>query len=110
MELQVPVRLLTGQFHGFDRVQLSFSGVQPAGHQKVHFLAPQDRADRQVVEFRVDAVLDDDHVLRDEGLELLFDRPADADADVGVVHQFVDAFRPEQLAVVVLPEEVPEMA
>ena len=110
VEPQVPVRLLPGQFHSLDGVQLSLAGVQSSGHQQVHRLALQDRAQRQVVELGVDAVLDDDHLLRDEGLELLLDRPADADADIGVVHELVDAFRPQEFPMVVLPEEVPEMA
>ena len=74
------------------------------------FPALQDRTDRQVVELRVDAVLDDDDVFRDEWLELFFDGLADADADVRVIHQLVDAFRPQEFAVVVLPQKVPEMA
>ncbi len=110
MELQVPVSLLSGEFHGLDRVELSLARVEASGHQQVDFLPLQDRTDRQVVEFRVDAVLNDDDVLRDERLELLFDGLADADADVRVIHQLVDPFRPQEVAVVVLPQEVTEMA
>ena len=110
MELQVPVRLLPRKFHGLDRVELAFARVQASRHQQVDFLPLQDRTDRQVVEFRMDAVLNDDDVLRDEGLELLFDGLADADADVRVIHQFMDAFRPQEFAVVVFPQEVTEMA